>query len=199
MLTDVLTVDYLLGFMFISYVSLVLAAYADDRALANQTILVIVVLYLLAIPSYLFFNIEVTSHYIPGMEGLLYPSSADYLAFFAAGDPLENAWPSLHIGIPWAFVLLFWWRIRDPAGPGWRTGYRRYVAFLVLQTLIFAFGILYLGIHWVLDIAGGFLIGYLGALITVGIHEKVFGPMSALHSHLGVDGTCGSSGQPGRT
>lgn len=174
-LTAVLNVNYLFGYIFLTYFSFILAAYADDRSLANRMVLNVLVIYLISIPFYVFFNIQITSDYIPGMESLLYHSSSSFLSFFSAVDPLDNAWPSLHIGIPFGFFTLLWWRMRETGHTLATFPYRRYLALVGAELLVFAFSILYLGIHWVLDIPGGLLIGYLGAIIVDEIEPDLFG------------------------
>ncbi|MDX1610738.1 MAG: phosphatase PAP2 family protein [Candidatus Thermoplasmatota archaeon] len=172
-LTAVLNFNYLFGYIFLTYFSAILAAYAGDRKLTGKVILNVLTIYLLAVPFYVFFNVQITSDYIPAMKSLLYHSSSAYLQFFTAADPLDNAWPSLHIAIPYGLFLLFYWTIRERGEALATTGYKRYIYLIGAQVLIFTFSILYLGIHWILDIPGGLLIGYTGALIVEEVHEDV--------------------------
>lgn len=165
-LTAVLNVHYLWGYVFLNYFTVVLWAYRDDRELANLAALNYSVIYILAVPFYIFFNIQVTSDYIPNMKALLYNAGPGFFDFFISHDPLDNAFPSLHIAIPWGLLLVTWWTMK-------RRGYtlrdwehRRYLWFIIVNTAIFAFSILYLGIHWVVDIPGGLVVGFLGATIA---------------------------------
>lgn len=173
-LTAVLNFNYLFGYIFLTYFSFILMAYADDRELAGKMVLNVFVIYLLATPFYTFFNVQITSDYIPAMKALLYHSSADYLGFFTAADPFDNAWPSLHIAIPYGFFLLMFWTMRRRGHTIETWGYRRYLWVVIAEICIFTFSILYLGIHWILDVPGGLLVGYLGALIVEEIHGPTF-------------------------
>lgn len=173
-LTDILNFNYLFAYIFIIYFSVILASYADDRELANKFALNYVVLYLLAVPFYVFFNVQIVSDHIPGMKALLYHSGPGYFLFFTANDPLDNAFPSLHIALPWALFLSVWWTMRRRGQTLRSSRYRAYIWFLGIQIVVFAFSIMYLGIHWATDIPGGLLIGILSATIVDEIHEGFF-------------------------
>lgn len=176
-LTAFLSVHYLWMYVFLNYFTVILFAYRDDRELANLAALNYSVIYVLAIPFYIFFNVQITSDYIPGMDALLYFSSPSFFDFFVRVDPLDNAFPSLHIAIPFGLILVTWWTMR-------RRGYtirdwehRGYLWFMIVNTAIFAFSILYLGIHWITDIPGGMLVGLMGAIIADEFRFDLFGAL----------------------
>lgn len=183
-LTAFLNVHYLWAYVFLNYFSVILFAHRDDRELANLVALNYSVIYVLAIPFYIFFNVQVTSDAIPGMKALLYHAGPGFYSFFLAHDPLDNAFPSLHIAIPFGLILVTWWTMR-------RRGYtirdwehRRYLWFMILNTALFAFSILYLGIHWITDIPGGLLVGLLGALVAEELEGGIFGALQRLEARV---------------
>ncbi|HUR61775.1 MAG TPA: phosphatase PAP2 family protein [Candidatus Thermoplasmatota archaeon] len=165
-LTAVLNVHYLWVYVFLTYFAVMLWAYRDDKELADLAALTYSIIYLLAVPFYIFFNVQVTSRYVPGVRSLLYNAGPGWHSFFLAHDPLDNAFPSLHIAIPFGLVCVAWWAMK-------RRGYtlrdwehRGFLWFLIANTALFAFSILYLGIHWITDIPGGLLVGLLGATMA---------------------------------
>ena len=153
-LTVALTHFYVAGFMFICYVSVFYFAFFDDRWIADRMTLSIAWVYILAIPFYLFFNVRVTGDYVPGMETLAYDLTPEISDWFRRIDPFTNGMPSLHIGIPFAVWLCL---TRFDEDRRWN----RYRAMVLTYTLVTAFAIIYLGIHWFSDIIGGMLIAAL--------------------------------------
>ena len=164
-LTAFMTHFYVVGFMVICYVSIFYFAYFDDRYMADRISLTIFWVYILAIPFYLFFNVHVTGNYIPGMETLAYNHTPEINDWFHRIDPLTNGMPSLHIAFPFAVWLCL---LRYDTDGRW-TVYRRIIFAFVLLT---AFCILYLGIHWFMDIIGGMIV----AAIAVNIGNKMADP-----------------------
>ena len=164
-LTSFMTHFYIVGFMVICYVSVFYFAYFDDRYMADRISLAIFWVYILAIPFYLFFNVHVTGNYIPGMETLAYNHTSEINDWFHRIDPLTNGMPSLHIGFPFAVWLCL---LRFDTDGRW-TVYRRIIFAYVVLT---AFCILYLGIHWFMDIIGGMVV----AAMAVNIADKMANP-----------------------
>tara|TARA_Y100000766_G_scaffold278597_1_gene285568 strand:+ start:336 stop:2264 length:1929 start_codon:yes stop_codon:yes gene_type:complete len=165
-LTVTLTHFYVAGFMFICYVSVFYFAYFDDRWMADRVTLTIAWVYILAVPFYLFFNVRVTGAYIPEMETLAYSLNPEISDWFRRIDPFTNCMPSLHIGIPYAVWLCI---KRFDHDERWAL-YRKIVFVYVLLT---AFTIIYLGIHWIIDIAGGMIVAY----FAVNLADKTSKPI----------------------
>ena len=134
-----------------------------DEVMADKAALNYFVIYLLAVPMYLFFNVEVTSSFIPGMEAPLYHDEFT-LDFFTTHDPMDNAVPSLHIGLPISLLILNRLHCRELGIEikDWR--HREFDIFVMANVAIYFFSIQYLGIHWVVDIIPGIILAIVCAM-----------------------------------
>tara|TARA_B110000444_G_C18850180_1_gene604933 strand:+ start:3089 stop:4528 length:1440 start_codon:yes stop_codon:yes gene_type:complete len=162
-LTTILNFHYLFIYLFLIYVTTVYYAYSGDRDMTDKVTMNYLLIYALAVPYYLFFNVEVTSSWIPGMDALLYQDGA-YTTFYALHDPLDNAVPSLHVAIPFGILMLNYLHVKEKGGKMSEWEHWPYHLFILINTIVFCFSILYLGIHWVTDIPLGMIIGGVGAL-----------------------------------
>lgn len=163
LLTEVLNFHYLFIYLFLIYVTTVFYAYVGERDLTDKVALNYLLIYALAVPYYLFFNVEVTSSWIPGMEALLYHDGW-YTPFYVSHDPLDNAVPSLHVAIPFGILMINWLHCREKNIKMKDWDFYHYHLFILANTILFCFAILYLGIHWFVDIPLGMLVGGVGAL-----------------------------------
>lgn len=195
-LTEILNFHYLFVYLFLIYVTTVYFAYSGDRDMTDKVTLNYLLIYAVAVPYYLFFNVEVTSSWIPHMDALLYQDGW-YTVFYAQHDPLDNAVPSLHVAIPFGILMLNYLHVKQSGGTlrTWR--HWRYHAFVLANTILFMFTILYLGIHWFIDIPLGIVVGSIGALFIHHLQPRVrndFGPMfkgvsaKKVKKHLLVEG-----------
>ena len=178
-LTEFLNFHYLFIYLFLIYITTVYFAYVGERDMTDKVTLNYLLIYAIAVPYYLFFNVEVTSSWIPGMDALLY-HDAWYTEFYATHDPLDNAVPSLHIAIPFGIILLNWLHVRERGMKMKEWEHYRYHVFIVLNTILFSFTILYLGIHWIVDIPLGMAVGAIGALFIHHVQPRMrndHGPM----------------------
>jgi len=157
---------YIAGFMFITYASIFYVTYFDDRWMADRVALCIAWVYLLAIPFYLFFNVRVTGFYIGDMDAIAYTLNPEIEDWFRRIDAFTNCMPSLHIAVPFAIWLTF--RKHDHDGR-WNRFQNMTLGYIILT----AFAIIYLGIHWFVDIIGGMIL----ATFAVRLMEKTNDPV----------------------
>ena len=158
---------YVMGFMTATFASFVFPIYFDDRYMADRVTLSMFFVYILAVPFYLFFNVRVTGDYIPMMDTIAYDLTPEIHNWFSQIDPFTNGMPSLHIGLPFAIWLTYELWDED----------NRWIIFrraLVVYIALTGFAILYLGIHWVLDILGGIIIGGIAVQITAKVHRPIW-------------------------
>ena len=158
---------YVMGFMAATFSSFVYPIYFDDRHMADRVSLSMFWVYILAIPFYLFLNVKVTGNYVEGMETIAYDLTPEIHNWFNRIDPFTNGMPSLHIGLPFAIWLsMHRW---DEDGR-----WQRFRVFLVFFIGLTSVSIVYLGIHWFVDIIGGMLIAILAVNITSKTHEPIW-------------------------
>ena len=95
------------------------------------------------------------------MDALLYHDSFT-LAFFTDNDPMDNAIPSLHVGLPISLLIINRLHCRqlEIDFNDWR--HKEFDMFVTFNVIIYLFSIQYLGIHWFVDIIPGILL----AIIT---------------------------------
>ncbi|MBT93991.1 MAG: hypothetical protein CMA60_04090 [Euryarchaeota archaeon] len=152
--------------MFITYASIFYVTYFDDRWMADRVALCVAWVYLLAIPFYLFFNVRVTGFYIEDMDAIAYTLNPEIEDWFRRIDAFTNCMPSLHIAVPFAIWLTF--RKHDHDGR-WNRFQNMTLGYIILT----AFAIIYLGIHWFVDIIGGMIL----ATFAVNLMEKTNDPV----------------------
>ena len=171
-LTEFLNFHYLFIYLFLIYITTVYFAYVGERDMTDKVALNYLLIYALAVPYYLFFNVEVTSSWIPGMDALLYQDGW-YTLFYVTHDPLDNAVPSLHIAIPFGIILLNWLHCKQKNIKMRDWAHWPYHLFIVINTILFIFTIAYLGIHWLIDIPLGMMVGAIGALFIHNIQPRM--------------------------
>jgi len=158
---------YVMGFMIATFASFVYPIYFDDRHMADRVSLSMFWVYILAIPFYLFLNVKVTGNYVVGMEKIAYDLTPDIHNWFNRIDPFTNGMPSLHIGLPFAIWLsMHRW---DEDGR-----WKRFRILLIFFIVLTSISIVYLGIHWFVDIIGGMLVAILAVNVTARTHEPIW-------------------------
>ena len=163
----IMTHFYVMGFMTAVFSSFIYPIYFDDRHMADRVSLSMFWVYILAIPFYLFLNVKVTGNYIQGMETIAYDLTPEIHNWFNRIDPFTNGMPSLHIGLPFAIWLtMHRW---DEDGR-----WHRFRLFLIIFIGLTSVAIIYLGIHWFVDIIGGMVVAILAVNITSRTHEPIW-------------------------
>ena len=163
----VMTHFYVMGFMTATFSSFIFTIYFDDRHMADRVSLSMFWVYILAIPFYLFLNVKVTGNYIEGMETIAYDLTPEIHNWFNRIDPFTNGMPSLHIGLPFAIWLtMHKW---DEDGR-----WKKFRGFLISFIFLTSIAIVYLGIHWFVDIIGGMVVGIMAVNLTSRTHKPIW-------------------------
>ena len=166
-LDQMLTHFYVMGFMTATFASFLYPIYFDDRHMADRVSLSMFWVYIIAIPFFLFFNVGVTGDHIPTMQTIAYDLTPEIHNWFTRIDPFSNGMPSLHIGLPFAI----WLTMQRWDEDGRWANYRN---FLIAFMLVTAFSIIYLGIHWIVDIIGGMAVAILAVELTAKTHSPIW-------------------------
>jgi len=174
LLSDVLSFHYLFVYLFLIWFSPIYYILCRDEVMADKAVLNYFVIYVLAVPLYLFFNVEVTSSYIPEMDALMYHNSWN-LFFFTEVDPLDNGIPSLHVGIPLGLLIINRLHVRDLEIDIGEWRHREFDLFIAANIPIYLFSIQYLGIHWISDVIPGAILATVCALFAHNIQPQLRG------------------------
>lgn len=139
-ITLVMSVLYLVGFPFLVLFTY-FAVKAKSPREARRYALAYACLTLSALPFFLLVPVGITAYYLPAVDPLLYDLHPVIGAGIAATDTLVKAFPSLHAGLSVLAALY-----AREAGRRYARGAWVLAAGITLSTL-------YLGIHWLSDIA----------------------------------------------
>lgn len=157
-LTYALTAIYFYLFAYILLFTPFFFAFMNNRKLMRRYTGAMVIAYMIIIPFYFLFSVNVTSDVatgVPGMKQLLY-SNTNHLRFVVLVDNLDDAFPSGHVAV----AVLSYLISRD------FPRLERYGYFLLVSIPLIIVSVVYLGVHWLLDIIAGALVGYFSFYIV---------------------------------
>ncbi len=157
---DWLPLTWFLGFVYVVvFPSLVFVAIFVFDHLRNRRGLAMVMIgyalnYLLELPFYLFFPVREVFHYYrndlgsSGVRLLLDDIGEVIMRAYRAMSGLDNCFPSFHTSLAVTLALVCW-----------HAGRRRFAVVVTFLAIANVFSTVYLGIHWVSDVAGGIAVG----------------------------------------
>ncbi|KIL41039.1 phosphoesterase PA-phosphatase [Gordoniibacillus kamchatkensis] len=119
--------------------------------------------YTLAIPFYLFFPVSEVWAYHPHVKFLMLDAFPRFEAEYRPLSGLNNCFPSLHTSISVSMALI-----------AFKSNNSRWSGLAAAVTVCIVFAIFYLGIHWLLDMCGGLLLGYGSAAMALRLSEGKF-------------------------
>jgi membrane-associated phospholipid phosphatase len=155
---DLSILTYVWVYTFILYFTPILVLILNDRATFRRYSIAMLFNYVILLPFYLVFPVTVTGFYADsGMTPLLYIDT-NWGRMVTSIDPLNNDFPSAHVSLIVTTLLVLVYAGVD---------YRRYYYFVGCAALAITFSVLYLGVHWLADVFGGFALA-IGAYMISG-------------------------------
>ncbi|MBB3067532.1 membrane-associated phospholipid phosphatase [Paenibacillus baekrokdamisoli] len=161
-----------LGFMYvIVFQALLIASIAiytfqsKDRRMFYAVCYAVMIIYLVAIPFYLFLPVNEVWAYDPTVQFLMVTDHVfpNFESQYRALSGIDNCFPSLHTAISVTLSIL-----------AVRSGNKRWAWFCCTSAAIIIFSIFYLGIHWLIDMCGGVLLGVLASTIAMRLSSAQF-------------------------
>ncbi len=151
-LTHLFTFVYVILFPVLMIAALLHYVAIRDFAALRNHVVGYWVNYLVALPFYLWFPVKEAW---AGGVGVRFLIPQVFLAFEQVYRPhsgLDNCFPSLHTSLALTYALV-----------AYRNGHKRLGAVLGVGAGLVMFSTLYLGVHWVLDVAAGSLLALLAS------------------------------------
>ena len=143
-LTYLMTFTYILIYPCALIFTILLLSHYRETLLFKRAALMFSLNYLIAFPFFMFFNVSTTGATLPGVEPLIYEQFPRICAAITTIDPLDNCFPSLHVAMVFSAFLIM-------CG----TNYRRYKICIYFAVPATIFAVLYLGVHWLIDVFAG--------------------------------------------
>jgi|GEM_PF-1160425 len=145
LITDIFIFIYVWLFTFIIYFTPIYLLAKNDTVLFKKYSIAMILNYLVLLPFYLFIPVSVASEAPSTMLKPLLYMSTNWGKFVTSMDPLDNGFPSGHISLLLTTLLIL------------SSSYfhRRYTHFMMWGLIAITVAVLYLGIHWIVDILGG--------------------------------------------
>lgn len=163
-LTTVLAFIYIVVFQAIMIASIGIYTYqSKDHKMFYATCYAIMINYLVAIPFYLFFPVNEVWAHDSNVSFLMLDVFPNFETEYRALSGLDNCFPSLHTSISVTLAVL-----------AIHSGIKRWAWFCGIIAACVIFSIFYLGIHWLIDMCGGALLGLFASKMGIRLSEKGF-------------------------
>lgn len=144
-LTSILSVFYLVIFQALIISSLMVYVSTNQQGLATATCYAIMLNYLIALPFYLFVQVNEVWSYAPAnVEFLMLHAFPTFEEQYRGFSGIDNCFPSLHTSISVTVALL-----------ASRSGNKRWMILTGVSAACIVFSIFYFGIHWLSDMIAG--------------------------------------------
>lgn len=155
-ITDVFIFIYVWVFTFLIFFTPIYLLVKNDTVLFRKYSYAVILNYIILLPFYSFLPVSVTSYAPETMLKPLLYIDTNWGMLVTSMDPLDNDFPSGHISILLTTLLIM----------ASSYHHRKFSHFVMWGLIAITFAILYLGIHWIMDIIGGIALG-IGAVLVV--------------------------------
>ncbi|HDP96609.1 MAG TPA: inositol phosphorylceramide synthase [Euryarchaeota archaeon] len=156
-ITDFFIFIYVWVFTFLIFFTPIYLLVKNDTVLFKKYSFAVILNYLILLPFYLFLPVSVTSYAPETMLKPLLYIDTNWGMLVTSMDPLDNDFPSGHISILLTTLLIM----------ASSYHHRKYTHFVMWGLIAITFAILYLGIHWIMDVIGGIALAVVAVLIVM--------------------------------
>ena len=161
--TEVLVFFYIIVFQSVLIASLAVYLLNYNKPLMYATCIAIMLNYGLAIPFYLFVPIhEVWTYPAAETDFLLLNAFPAFEKVYRPLSGINNCFPSLHTSISLTIMLL-----------SYRSGNKRWMMITTISACIILFSVVYLGIHWLLDMLAGMVLAFLATTLGLRLSNSI--------------------------
>jgi membrane-associated phospholipid phosphatase len=179
-LTYFLAFMYFITFTFMLYFSLTFYFFCGEETHARKIALAYLLNYLFVLPFYLFFPVTETwraYEFLDApqkMQALLFNFNRDILQCVTTFSALNNCFPSMHTSLSATIALI-----------SLHSKYKRYTLFCWISALLIILSTIYLGIHWVSDVAAGVILAVFVYLLCNKIDYEISFPFRIEYVKIG--------------
>jgi membrane-associated phospholipid phosphatase len=152
---------YVVVFPALTIASIGIYTYRKQYKLFYAVCYALIINYMVAIPFYLFFPVNEVWSFHPDVKFLLKDVFPTFETDYRPLSGLDNCFPSLHTSISVSMAVI----AMKSGNTFWRW-------FTALSAAFIIFSIFYLGIHWLVDMSGGFALGMFAAKMALRVGES---------------------------
>lgn len=138
------SIFYVLGLSYFVIFAPLFFLIRAEPGIFDQFCKALAVNYMFLLPGYFILHVVVTSYYSPEVQAFLY-DVPQYNALVLLTNRQTNCFPSGHISIPLTITLI----------AKYRAGLKKLQIMGFIFVIVTVFVIIYLGIHWLIDIPAG--------------------------------------------
>ncbi|GIP39226.1 hypothetical protein J31TS4_25060 [Paenibacillus sp. J31TS4] len=160
LLTDLSSFFYLVVFPCLMVVSIGIYTYEKNFKLFHSVCYALMLNYMIAIPFYLFLPVNEVWYFHPNVDLLMHQVFPAFEQDYRPLSGLDNCFPSLHTSISVSMALL---------ASRSNNGFWKW--FTLFSAVFIIFSIFYLGVHWLMDMGAGLILGVFAARVGLRLSE----------------------------